>query len=279
MAVNVRSPRERVRHLNARIPSVAILGMGPSAAYAFRACQDSGIRAHVFGLPSTAPRGAFWLYQMPGNYKVDPDPIMITSTGSAEQYVYKQWGRRDIASSFPAKQIYKYGYNPATGLVYLWEGLDNKDVQVGPLDIPRILDIAAGYDVVLQTFATPGPVLAGPRGPVRFPIAWKHNPNSGANTVLYNGQMDAIVRSSWLWNIESHELTANTSVGPWEENGFAIDWRTDLHPDTRVGAYPPPAGNVKYLGRYATAQRKALSYEAYGATLDHIHSWRLNHGR
>lgn len=267
---------------------VAILGMGPSAAFAYRACRFLGLKPHVYGIEGPPTRGAFWVYWMPPHLDTEaasangrttgrlaPSPIVVRSKGTAKEYVYKQWGRADIPSSFPEQERQVNGYDPTRALELLWQGLTPRDKVHGPLDDETIREIAGRYDLVLQTFprTVPDPKALPP---VRIPIVWRRH--AGAlppmpNTVIYNGTPGNIVRSSWLWGVEAHELLSTTDPGyldSWLDTGFGVDWRKDLHPDTKQGILAPLAPNVKYLGRYATASRKMLSHEAYGMTMRYL---------
>jgi hypothetical protein len=269
-------------------PCVAILGCGPSAAFAYRACRDvlggpSEATVHVYGIHKDYPKGAFWLHWLPESVLssplVLPGRITVQSIGTREEYVYKQWGRTDIPSSFPYGSHVEHGYAPAIGLAALW----NPTVSPQPGDLPtvfnekldeaRIIEIAEEYDIVIQTF----PKMAEKYPAVKFPIAWKVMPNihftRDLNRVLYDGTSSHVVRSSWLWGVESHELVSGTPTDFWEQNGFEIQWRWDIPPDVEAVLAEPPKPNILYLGRYAEWRRKALSHEAYGATQLILKTW------
>jgi hypothetical protein len=263
---------------------VAILGLGPSAAFAYRACRFMGVQPHVYGIESAPTRGAFWIYWMPphldaashshpvnGAGRVAPSPIQIIGKGTAQEYVYKQWGRGDIPSSFPERSPRQVmGYDPKACMELLWQGFSPRHKVHGPLDDEIIMEIAGRYDLVLQTF--PRVVPAAATEVVRIPIVWKRSEAAAGigNTVVYNGVPGNIVRSSWLWGVEAHELLSTTDPGyldTWLDNGFGVDWRKDIRPEAKQGIMAPLAPNVKYLGRYAMAARKMLSHEAYGLTM------------
>ena len=256
-------------------PRIAILGLGPSAAYSYRACIDLHLSPKVFGTASDTPRGAFWLHWMPqslapsssgGHAPYGTDPIFMLGIGTPEEYVFKQWGSPSLPSSFPKVAREEMGYEPSKGLQALW-GKEPVPTVYGKLDEKAIVNIAAEHDIVIQTFPR-FRVQEDEPPPVEFPIAYRILERSfGINQVLYLGIKGPVVRTSILWGVESHELIAGTSVKPWKEAGYQIVYRKDIHPDTKTVTLEPPAPNVKYVGRYAEWRRKVLSYEAYGATL------------
>lgn len=270
--------RERLRD---KTPRVAILGMGPSAAYAYRACKTVGVTPVVYGQPSPQPKGAFWLHWMPPQVDMADDPIKVTPRGTNDEYTFKQWGKRGLNSSFPLHETIVSGYEPASGLAKLWEGVEAETTYQGKLTDEAIVLIARQFDVVLQTFPRKV-VLGDDTTQIRIPIIWKKykwaRPKTTlvANHVVYNGVPGNIVRSSWLWGIESHECLASTDPGyfnSWLDEGYGVEWRVDLHPDVKEGFARPIAENVHFLGRYARQARKELSYEAYGRTLEVLKEW------
>lgn len=293
--------RGRVAQGSEKIPTVAVLGRGASAAYAYRACRYSGLEADVYGPETPVQKGAFWMHWMPPHLDyatgtgattekrhpggtARPEQIKVIGEGSEDEYVYKQWGRRGIPSSFRAGDHNTNGYDPRKCLDLLWQGLDPAKVFPAKLDDAAIAKLARRYDVVLQTF--PRLVNLGEQPtPVRIPIVWKRHkyveqPGIINHRVVYNGVPGNIVRSSWLWGYESHELLATADPGyfdPWLNDGYGVEWRVDLHPDTKQGFSKPIAENVHFLGRYAAWSRKTLSYEAYGRTMEVLNEWGRQH--
>lgn len=273
------------------VPKVAILGRGASAAYAYRACVYAGVTPAVYGPETRQQKGAFWMHWMPPHLDeskpagatregaMHSDQIKVTGRGTAEEYVYKQWGRKNIPSSFREGDINTQGYDPARALELLWQDFAGA-VDTVQLTDEAIVKLARQYDLVLMTFPRTVPLGAAPT-PVKIPIIWKKyaykpDPTRINNMVVYNGVPGNIVRSSWLWGVESHECLAKTDPGyfdPWLDEGYGVEWRTDLHPDTKQGFAAPLAENVTYLGRYANWSRKMLSYEAYGSTMQILREW------
>jgi hypothetical protein len=243
----------------------------------------------VYGPIGKAPKGAFWLHEYPATLqsRLKLEPITIIGAGTPEEYVRKQWGRTDIPSSFPRQKNgndgagrLEFGYDPHKGLQLLWGETPpnlHHDMILAPPEISRL---ANNYDLVFQTFAPP--VLQPGRGGVelvRIPICWRRL-NTAGNVVVYNGGPGLIVRSSFLFGYEAHELVADTPVEEWRKAGYEVEYRTDIVPTTAgAGAEPirmPVAltDNIVLLGRYATGGRKVLSHEAYDETAKVLKAWK-----
>lgn len=268
--------RRRKEKVKKHQPTVALLGLGPSAAYAYRACIDIGITPEVYGMPSPAAVGAFWLHWLPSTVAVveangarrGEQNIEMLGIGSSKEYVRKQWGRANIPSSFPECPRLERGFEPLAGLRSLWGQEPESFATLAKLDEATIRGIAGEHDLVIQTFpkwSIPGEETFRT---IEFPIAHRTQFRPGSSNVcLYNGSKGPIVRSSYLWSQESHELVIGAETKSWVDAGYTISLRKDISPFTKVVLIEPSAKNIKYLGRYAEQRRKALSFEAYGATM------------
>ena len=106
---------------------VAILGTGPSAAYAAQACDALKVKSEVFS--STAPPvfypGAFWPRENPLEKDMPLHKIYISKVGSVLGYLKKQWGMVDedwlLETSFPKESSYEFGLNPYELFKEIWK--------------------------------------------------------------------------------------------------------------------------------------------------------------
>ena len=271
-----------------RAPTVAILGLGPSAAYAYRACLDCGVVASLHGDQAILPRGAFWLHWLPQSvahkvpgqeYQEGASEIEMMAIGTPEEYVYKQWGPGlTLQTSFPVETRRETGYEPVRGMRLLWGADEPPDANIGKLDQDAIRRIARQNDLVIQTFPTLHR-LPGEPMPITFATVYREAPKyHGRNMVIYLGIPGPVVRSSFLWSIEAHELVAGAPVQPWLNRGYKVVHKKDIHPTTKVEVLPTLADNIKYVGRYAEWKRKTLSYEAYGRTYEILNDFMDQEG-
>ncbi len=254
---------------------IAILGMGPSAAYAYRACVDFGIASEVdvFGtLPKQLPAGAFWLHKVPLTIRMSTQHhVLVTSTGKASMYTYKMWGR-EIPSSFPTHPFVTEAFNPSEVLPLLWEGV--RPIDRGPLSDADIIMLARDYDWVFQTFPSRMDKDVGPKL-VPLPILVREVPAISDGFCLYNGEYNVKwVRMTTIFGRQCIEFPASvipSEVPPelamrWSDYIGDGDWTmhvmADLPPETQPVKFSL-APNVVLVGRFATWNRKVLSHEAY----------------
>lgn len=251
---------------------VAILGTGPSAAYAYRACLDSGVFPGVYGPRSARPHGAFWLHALPAscaNY-VPVLTIRLMATGTPEGYAQKIWRSGDVQTSFPREGRTEHGYPPDEGLNALWGGGPATDDR--KLTDEDIATLCRQNDLVIKTFPPPlPPRLRGAYSVCR--LAWRTKlVKIRYSSVVYNGRPeDRHVRYARIWGEESFEYPAGVASLPPGEG-----WREQLWMDIPPQEHPwfykeleewteqqPKHPNLLVTGRYATYQRKMLSHETY----------------
>lgn len=252
------------------VQRVAILGGGPSAAFALQACRDRNVAPEVFANEHTQPRGAFYVHWVPetvsrrSRYKL---PVYWLGMGSAGRYVEKMWGEKLLSSSFPEEPRVEQGYHPSI-LTELW-GL----YPLRPTTSLRDRDIRAmspRYDLVVQTFPSEEGTRRRPNRATSFPIWWKEIPESPFLMLWYNGGEGAWVRQTMgcgIWSIEfptSYELDMEIAASGW-----TIAQGRDLKHFTRPYT-TGLASNVLLVGRYARWDRKFLAHHTYQLVLDAI---------
>ncbi len=156
-------------------PQVVILGGGPSAAYAFKACKDFGIVPTVFANKRTFPYGAFWLHWLPKTIaprtkRFLGNPMEIRSVGTAVEYARKMWGTWMVRTSFPEERQETIVYNPAEGLKELWKGVEFRSAVI--LQDSDLILMAKHCDLLIQTFPSEESKQHQPKA-VLFPIETK----------------------------------------------------------------------------------------------------------
>ena len=247
---------------------IAILGNGPAAAYAYRACIDSGETPVVFASGRPAyPSGAFWLHWLPGSI---PDrmlkraeiEITYVGLGNAELYSGKMW-HETFDSSFPTISRVETGYVPEA-LNLLWDNFDDW-TNSGILRDAGVEQLAHEYDLVLQTFPTDQSKRIQ-RSPVFFPIYSRPLLVSDKRvTCIYNGTLDEWVRMTIGFGAMHIEFPEDITPHPglWPSHLWTVRKFPDMHPTTRPFTRGV-ARNVVLVGRHARWDRGLLSHAAYG---------------
>lgn len=253
--------------------TVAVLGLGPSGAYAVRAALDAGSDVHVFAANRELELtpGAFWLHWVPPSleFKASKYPILINCIGTEDVYRRKQWGP-DLAkltdSSFKQGQFLEYGYNPLDIFPYLVKyGEFTFHGLTSPLQQETIDWISEDYDLVFQTF----PAEASKKGQpqlIPYIMAAISAADERKNWVQYNGSDRGLeVRTAALFGKKYLEFPKGMGLDAIREEfnlgGYQIVTLKDISP--AAGVWPSPLRNIHYIGRFAEWNRKRLSHEVY----------------
>ena len=248
---------------------VAILGTGPSAAYAAMACNDASVSYDIISNRSPVMHfpGAFWPRLNLTGAPIPKVEVKIYSVGTAEGYLRKQWGEVSPEwlkeTSFPIKARTELAYNPyelfrpfwATKNIHLVEGLSDE----------AIADIAKEYAIVFMTFATQKSREAMKPYSIRYPIASYKYSTTNHHYCIYNGEEpNHIVRMSSLFGYIHLEYSKDYIPKTELVGDGQITWVPDTLPDTpEWDLADVPAKNVFLIGRYAQWKRKVLSHDAY----------------
>ena len=256
---------------------VLILGSGLSAAFAYRACVDSGIEPDVVSREARAkfPLGAIWLHWTP--FPAPTVEIINVSIGKEKHYIQKQWGANNPEwdSSFPKEPRTEHGV-PVTDLIIdrLWEGAV---IETGKfMDDEEMLTLGQKYDLVVRTFATKAdrqlyqkylveiPILAwdvDPVGRERFAEQWAVQYSEEIRNqdviVIYDGTITGHFVRKTLF---PDKIVIEYSNRMYQRRS-GITYARDLHPTTP--RLDPMVGNVLRVGRWSTMDRKYLSHQAY----------------
>lgn len=254
---------------------VAILGTGPSAAFALLACREMGVSTRVLSTtpPSTSQAGAFFLHYVPPAYPAEPVPVVVGAVGHREGYLRKQWGRADIPTSFPSASRIHYWYNSAC-LEQVWA--DQPVELVNSLSDGDLARLGQRHGLVFHTFSAKAHFRE--REIVLFPTLTHFGVpgrDYGTDCVTYNGiPEDAHVRSTMSMGRYSIEFPADTRKEVVDSYRTFFKERPSLVRlrDIRPGTPPVTSGqwlapNVIPLGRFARFDRNLLSHDAYFSTL------------
>jgi len=238
---------------------VAILGGGPSAAYAFQAASEEKCDIDVFATDLRMEvSGAFWLRWLPASMSDHSQqfPIHITSVGDSLGYVGKQWGDDTLASSFSYQYFMEFAFEPYFVLGSLWQNLHAIKARTFT-SAEEIIRLAKSYDIVFKSFLLQEEITSNMcKGLVYIPVLLKKC-QSEFNLVLYNGlRDDPVVRMSMLFGKLSVEYAF------WYNSKEELSTFLDLHPTIPVELLTFPT-NVFSIGRLATGNRKLLAHEVY----------------
>lgn len=254
---------------------VAILGTGPSAAYAGMACETAEVEYEIISNkhPPQLYPGAFWARTNPLDYKIPAFQVYISSVGSAIEYLKKQWGMVTedwlLETSFPKEARKEIVFDPIELFGVYWK---DKLVHFVPdLNDADIADSATEYDFVFLTFPTQKSQKEWGQVLFQFPIA-SYRSDSRQLYCIYDGDKDEqIVRMSNLFGYIHNEY-APGYIPKMELVGAdgQITWATDISPNIAYSWDPTdvPADNVILVGRFAQWDRKVLSHHAYAQTLE-----------
>ena len=253
--------------------TVAILGAGPSAAYALTACRSYGIEAEIITnrAPSVMFPGPFWLRLNPTGAPIPKQSMHIYSDGTSENYLRKQWGDIDLSTvltSFPTQARTELIYEPALVLTEMWK--NSSVLMCSDISDADIKDIAKDNDVVFVTFPTSKSRNALNKYAVKFPILSYSKSNKperipDTNFCLYVGTMESkFVRISYLFGRFHTEYPSDHIINQDIIGDGILCYAPDTRPDTpEWDPTDVPAKNVYLIGRHAEWNRKVLSHDAY----------------
>lgn len=260
---------------------VAILGMGPSAAFAVLACRHTGITPTVYSSVSPSvsvpPVGAFFYHKVPGAeaQSIYPTTITVIGVGGKERYFSKQWGYNG-ESTFPAEPYADYGYEPSSVWRYLWGG--QEITSHAPFTDESIAALAKDFDFVFQTFPTDTArtsmsqyktIFPATTVRVRSTVMLSDDLFISPNTIIYDGtELHPFVRASSLFGILTKEYPKDYQISTREQVVMIPDLLPSC-PEWPENA--TPAKNVFLMGRWAEWKRHMLAHEAY----DRV--WRILH--
>lgn len=265
---------------------VALIGTGPSAAFAAQACRDTpGVELVVF---STHPPlegdgiGTFYIHAIPGSLMdkgLETHEVYLEGRGDRREYQALQWPDMEIywgvPSSFEEDITVVDVYRPSEVLEAIWEHMDVNILQY-PFSHADLRDLGKAFDIVLHTFPTEiDKELLGDT--VSIPIMeadptwwWSRlNPDvyidnrEDLNIVIYNGTgKQDWVRACQLWGKTWIEFSYTYQIPEAARSRFHLsrDFPPNVVPRDfrhRVGA------NIFPIGRFATYDRKELSHHAY----------------
>ena len=255
---------------------VAILGTGPSAAYAALACDQYNVECDI--LSKTSPpvfyAGAFWPRHLPTNNLLPLYRVYISRVGTAENYLQKQWGTvKDEwleETSFPAGAEYENAYSPYELFGWIWQ---YRKIQLIPtLSDKDIAKLADDYDKIFMTFPTEKSKKTLGEYLVKFPIVSYLSNYKINHYCIYDGQnYDKIVRMSSLFGYIHNEYAPDHVPMPALVDNGNVTWAQDTHPDTpEWDLTDVPAENVMLVGRHAQWSRKVLSHHAFDIVYEEL---------
>jgi hypothetical protein len=250
---------------------IAVIGLGPSGAFAAKAAHDMGCDVDIYTTTTNKmPPGATWLHWLPEDVtsRFTPTQIYIMGKGTEKEYVKRQWGSDKISSSFPKKPVWEAGFNPTEVLDVLVPDACHTHIVPHPMSDVDVKDLSRGYDLVFQTFATQESKNFQPPLVSFVAAASIGRSDPEKNFVVYNGTKDGIVvREAQLFGNHFLEFPKNMSIQEVRE----------LHPDDGKHSYislkdldastkpwlEDKSSKVKLVGRWAQWDRKVLSHDAY----------------
>lgn len=257
---------------------VVILGGGPSSVFAWYGARQvySYDEVQIWANePEVAyPPGAFWLHDIPPcNLNFQSEDMYVRLMGSGEGYSRKQWGEVYPTSADQYKQEVKVrAWNPQVVLPILWKACNVRTTARKFTSID-IMDIAAKYDHVIQTFPT-DPLSIDLMRKNRYPTYYSQLKDLKRNTCVYQGRADIpwvrlTMAFGWVSLEFPSSFTDTESIlencdGDWGGGGKVVT-TADLHPTQKpvIQTVYGPKRNVLLTGRWATLDRKALSHHSY----------------
>lgn len=263
---------------------VAIIGTGPSAAFAYQGAKDCNCDITVYGKYSkNFPQGAFWFHWVPAEVVRDSNArrwkISIVHIGTRMDYVKKQWSAdyaEETSASFGLNRV-EEGFDPGQ----VWEAMwaDAKfDESVGFMDDEVIKALSLKYDYTFHTF--PSRLSLSTRTAIPTPtVSFKLNEQplyrvlrlanpkfSIGDQVIYDGRKDTpTVRISTLFGSVNIEFVSTKDVSEIFPFNVTAGKFMDITPDTQKLQPDEELGPGIYaIGRYAQWDRHMLSHEAFG---------------
>lgn len=255
---------------------VAVIGLGPTGAFAARAASDLGCEVDIYVAGSggsSTPPGAFWLHWIPDGVVSQGfiyEDIWVEGKGTPKAYIERQWGKQlaaGVTSSFPVRPVWERGYNPQTVLEKLIPRACEEIRVPYPLSGADIRDLSVKYDLVFQTFPTKESFEHQPALLPFVAAARFGSEDPSTNWVVYNGTPNGlVVREAVLFGNHFLEFPKGLAISEITAEQDMEGWQTlvlkDLHPHTKPWSQDP-ASKVKLVGRLAMWDRKFLSHDAY----------------
>ncbi len=252
---------------------VAILGTGPSAAYAAQPCDACNVDSQIMSStsPSTFYPGAFWPRSNPLEKDMPLYKIYISKVGTAEKYLEKQWGEVQPEwleeTSFPTEARYEFGLNPYELFSEIWK---DKDIHLSHiLRDEDVAHIAQQVDLVLMTFPTKRSKEIFGHELIKHPIVSYKTDSLLNHYCIYDGENDKIVRMSSLFGFIHNEYSKDYIPDIALIGAGQVTWMTDTLPDTpEWDLGDTPADNVYLIGRHAQWSRKKLAHHAFDDVIE-----------
>lgn len=264
---------------------VAILGTGPSAAFAFRACMDYGLTPDevlVYGTeePVMSVSAPVYFHDVPDSVRQDAyeHTVGYIPEGDAQMYMMKQWGKEFAGhpSSFPDQAWKAVAFDPNEVLPMLWSGVVSYSL-TSRMQLNDLYRVSRNVQLVFQTF----PIWDGvPRRsatryvvevsndihPQEWLMAYESDVQQSGTLgfFLYAGKpQQAHTRVAIVNRVLWYEFPSEETL-PTRFKPVAIPF-VDIHPaEDRIAQ--PHFDNVVLLGRSATWDRRMLAHQAYSTT-------------
>jgi len=213
---------------------IAILGSGPSSAFASRACYDMGFR-NITVLSQTAnqhghfPAGSFYLHWIPETVQkertVVSQMLYTFATGSQKAYIARQYNgtvKGNVRSSFPKHPTLHRTWDYSTVQPFLWLGATFRSQTFGSdEEIEELLEL---YDLVLHGFPS-------------YESRYHYDPPPSFPVATYNLR-SPLMRGTWERFLDLVGISINT-VNNW----VAKVYRQGLPP-----AWPDSPNWIYYNG-------------------------------
>lgn len=261
---------------------VALLGSGASAAFAYRALMDLGIRnvdvyCSNYGSP---PHGAFFLRWLPQELseRYEQDRIRFVSIGDKQTFVNKRWPhpKPEWKIYFPEVPIDTVGYDPHWLWDSLWEGASIDQI-AGLLSDADIRDYGKFYSLVFHTFPSQESKREQPNRlctPIKL-YPRKSRPGAeireivgnAENFVLYSGDpKQEWVRLSYLFGHMALEYPVFYPTNAQSTDKSWVRW-IDVPPEAEIWDRQL-APNIFPVGRMAQWDKRMLAHHSYNRILE-----------